>query len=478
VREIPRRFPVDEATFGQLKARANANAAAHLPGGTTSTQSAPPALFDGLGLQDAGGWNPPDGGLAVSQTAVLEAVNEAFALYNTTGGAPAAGPTGLPALFGTADSVFDPRALYDKSSGRFVLLAVTSNPSTRTASYTLAVSTTSSATTTWCTYKLDATTGSGGSRAWPDFPGLGMDGDNLYITSNQFAFGSNRFQFARVVVVPKSSVYASGCGIATSTAFNTLRNPDGSTSFTVQPSDWPDAPPGTTSMYLVNALWSSGSNLVLRSITKTASGALQLSPSSFISAGAGSIATYTLPADAPQQGGNPIDSGDTRLGGATYRYGAIYTSNTTQTVDTARLSNTVGTANAAASVYWYRIVPGASNSYTGQTFAITDPNIAYFFPRVLAGCTGTATASACSSGVFAGLEVSGSGSAQGGSAYTVRDAGPPRLYQAGATGYTLNTRWGDYPAVSADPGNAATVWVLGEYAKASGAWGTAVNTVP
>jgi hypothetical protein len=228
-------------------------------------------------------------------------------------------------------------------------------------------------------------------------------------------------------------------------------------------------------MYLVNAIWSSGSNLAVRQVTKASSGALQLSQASWVSAGDGSIGTYTLPADAPQPGGSPIDTGDTRLAGASYRYGAIYTSNTTQTVDATRLSNSVGPANAAASVQWYRINPSASG-YTGRTYAITDPNVAYFFPRVLAGCTVATTGTACSS-PFAGLEISGSGSSQPGSAFTVRDAGVPQLYQAGAAGYTLNTRWGDYPAVSADPGSASTVWVLGEYAETTGAWGTAVSTV-
>jgi hypothetical protein len=45
-------------------------------------------------------------------------------------------------------------------------------------------------------------------------------------------------------------------------------------------------------------------------------------------------------------------------------------------------------------------------------------------------------------------------------------------YQPGVGGYTLNSRWGDYPVIAVDPGNAAAVWVLGGYAKSTGAWGT------
>jgi hypothetical protein len=45
-------------------------------------------------------------------------------------------------------------------------------------------------------------------------------------------------------------------------------------------------------------------------------------------------------------------------------------------------------------------------------------------------------------------------------------------------GYQRGNRWGDYPAVAADPADPAKIWVMGQYAKSSTAWGTAVTTVP
>ena len=60
---------------------------------------------------------------------------------------------------------------------------------------------------------------------------------------------------------------------------------------------------------------------------------------------------------------------------------------------------------------------------------------------------------------FVVLEVSGSGSSQPASALWVRDDSSPFVYQAGVAGYTLNSRWGDYPAVSADPSDAALICV-------------------
>ncbi|HEV8637210.1 MAG TPA: hypothetical protein VG370_23570, partial [Chloroflexota bacterium] len=485
VQEKPRLYP-DAATFGQMKAQANAAAAgaAHLPGSTPGG-GGPAPEFATLGFGDAGGWNPPDGALAVGPSnsvgPVFVAVNEAFGLYSRAG-TRLLGPISFQSFFGTGDSVFDPRALFDAGNaspggygggrGRFVLLAVTMSSRGRTASYTLAVSqndSPQSASTGWCFYRLNAATGSGGSRAWADFPGLGMDGANLYVTSNQFAFNGDSFQFARLLVIPKASVYpnaATGaCPTATSTDFQNLKNPDGSTAFTVQPAHQPDALPGQTSaMHLVNAVWSSGSQLAVRSVSTTPGPTLN--PAAWVT-----VAPYDLPADAPQPGGDAVDTGDTRLLGAVFRFGKIYTANTTRNVS----GSLSPSPNPNANAQWYSFAPGDA---TASSFAVTDPSVAYFFPGVLPGCaTAVVVAGVCAT-PFVALQVSGSGSGQPASAFSVRGTGSPFAYQTGVGGYTLNGRWGDYPGVSADPSDASVVWVLGEYAARTDGWGTAVDRVP
>ena len=88
----------------------------------------------------------------------------------------------------------------------------------------------------------------------------------------------------------------------------------------MQPADQPDATRGQTSLHLVNAIWASGRDLVVRSVSQGPT----LGPPRLVR-----VAPYDLPADAPQPGGNPIDTFDTRLLGASHRYGAIYTAHTT-----------------------------------------------------------------------------------------------------------------------------------------------------
>ena len=476
--QLPRRYPVDQATLGRLKAQANAAAAARDAGGGVFQSSGPTPKFATLSMGDAGGWNPPDGGLAVGPSAVLIAVNEGFAVYDRNGNKqlPAsASSIGFQGFFGTSGSTYDPRAMYDAGQGHFALLATTGGV------YALATSQTGDPTGWWCTYRLpsDAT-----GATWADFPGLGMDGDNLYVTSNQFSSSSNSFQYAQVLVIPKTAVYSpsggvsAACPTATSTLFANLQNPGGGSSFTVQPANQPDAVPGQGGpMYLVNAIWSSGANLVVRSITSTPAG-LTLNQPAWVSAGSGAngfIGAYGLPADAPQPKGRAIDSGDTRLLGAVQRYGQMYTANTTMHVD-SRLSSS---PNPYANAQWYVLTPAptsaAPSATTGQSFAVTNSSVAYFFPGVLPGCTVKPIGGSCAT-PFVALQVSGSGRSQPASAFKVT-GGQPSVYQLGVGGYTQGSRWGDYPAMASDPSVPTQVWVLGEYARASTSWGTAVGIV-
>jgi hypothetical protein len=474
----PRRFPVDRRTFEQLKGRANNDAGSRGEGPDDQQVPDVNARFPGLDSTQGGGWNPPDAALAVGPNHVLTAVNEAFAVYGRDGQIEAGGVKQLAAFFGATDSVFDPKALYDKGRDRFVLLAVSEHEDPDSASFMLAVSNTGDPTGAWCTYKLNAITDEGKSTAaWADFPGLGMDGDYLYITSNQFAFNGGSFQYARILAIPKSEAYQADCSaIANTRDFLPLQNPGGGASFTVQPADQPDATQGSpTPMYFVNAIWSSGNNLVLRSITGSQSGPALTDPQWVSNDGGGTIAAYNIPADAPQPRGRAIDTGDTRLLGAVYRYGRVYTSNTTRTVGVSGVRG-----NAYANGQWYEIEPKSGGSYAARgSFAVADNSTAFYFPAVIpGGCSGDAR---CNS-LFVALEVSGSSTKTAASAFAVFHR-PDRRTVAriaspapSATGYTLSGRWGDYAAVAADPAP-TNVWMLGEYAKTSGSWGTLIATV-
>jgi hypothetical protein len=491
IQAVARHYPVDQATYERLKGKADADAAQRDRGNQGSLDSSPLPQFATLNSSNTGGWNPPDGALAAGPTSVLSGANEAFAIYDRTGSLKL-GPLAYPAFFGepASASVYDPRALYDAGNasaggyggghGRFVLLA------TDGTNFTLAVSqneTPESPTTTWCTYLINgASNNANGSTDWVDYPSLGMDGDNLYLTSNQFSNVDNSFQYPRLAVVSKASVYPNAttgaCGAAqgldfTINAFGIplLQNPGGGASFTVQPANEPDARPGSTTgntMYFVDAIWSSGSNLVVRSITTGPGGASPtLNAPNWVTTGF--IAPYNLPAGAPQPSSTArIDTGDDRLLSATFRYGNIYTANTTGTVSTQLTTS----ANPYANAQWYSITPTSSTTYNGTSAAVTNSGVALFFPGVLPVC---ASGVSCTTPKVV-LELSASGRQQAASAARAAN-GNVSVFNSGVKAYTSGSRWGDYPGVAADPLNAGTAWLLGEYARTSTGWGTAITSV-
>jgi hypothetical protein len=491
VQTAPRHFPVDLATYERLKANAQAQAEQRDRGNQASLANAPDPQFATLASTSTGRWNPPDGALAVGPTSVLAGANEAFAIYGRSGNLEL-GPTSFQTLFGEPSnaSVYDPRALYDAGNasaggyagghGRFVVVA------TDGTNVALAVSqneTPENPSTSWCAYLIDGVSqNADGSTDWVDYPSLGMDGNNLYITSNQFSNVDNSFQYPRVMVVSKASVYpdasTGACGAPTGSDFTVdgsftplLQNPGGGAAFTVQPANTPDALPGLatgSTMYLVNAIWSSGSNLVVRSISTDSGGSNPtLNLPHWVTSGW--IAPYTLPASAPQpNSGNRIDTGDDRLLGATFRYGSIFTANTTGTVS----SSLSASANAYANAQWYQITPTSTTTSSASTSAVTNSGVALFFPGVLPVC---ASGPSCTTPKVV-LEMSATGRSQPASAARAVN-GSLAIFQKGVGGYAMYSRWGDYPAVAADPTSAGTAWLFGEYAQNSASWGTAVTKI-
>lgn len=494
----PRNYPVDQNRYRDLKQHVDAEATQRenqqgRQKDDDTLPTSPSTQFATLNSGITGGWNPPDGALGMGPTSLLSGANEAFAIYSR-GGALLVGPISFQTFFKEASttSVYDPRALYDAGNatngyagghGRFVLLA------TDGTNFTLGISQNESpenTATLWCIYQIPATSlNANGSTDWVDYPTLGMDGNNLYLTSNQFSNVDNSFQYPRLMVVPKAAVYpdsttgtcGSGAGAVDFTIDATgaplLQNPGGGASFTVQSANQPDAVPSTTAsptpMYLVNSIWSSGSNIVVRTVTTGPGGTSPvLNAPNWVTSGF--IAPYSLPASAPQPSGAAIDTGDDRLLGATFRYGSIFTANTTGTVS----GSLSAFPNPYANAQWYQITPTSETTSTGRSAAVTNSSVAFFFPSILPVCSTGPSCSTSTSKVV--LEVSASGRRQAASAAWAAN-GNVAIFAGGVRGYTQYSRWGDYSAVAADATAPGTAWLFGEYARTTGSWGTAVTSI-
>jgi len=186
---------------------------------------------------------PPDQGLCVGNGYVVEPVNDAFAIYTTSGGGPIGGYEALnpffkgdhavvrstPPVYGTFIS--DPKCYWDPENGHFYFTVLTLDRVPAGGAYTgqshvlIAVSKGSTPTTTpsdWWHYDINTTNDgaeplySGGPTnadhsgcpCLGDQPLIGADKYGFYITTNEFSLFGPEFNGAQFYAMDKNALAA------------------------------------------------------------------------------------------------------------------------------------------------------------------------------------------------------------------------------------------------------------------------------
>jgi hypothetical protein len=331
------------------------------------------------------------------------------------------------------------------------MLAAAKSDSTHESWYLLATSWTSDPTGSWCKWALDATRdGSVPTDNWADYPALGLDSQAIYITSNQFRFGTNLFQYSKLRILGKAQLYNNTCGVVNWWDFWGLTNPDGTFAFTVQPVHT-FGTPGVE--YLVNSRWMGGNDVTLWSLTDP----LGYPSLTRVSVPVGS---YNPPPNASQCGGGaPIHTGDARLLNAIYRSGVIWTTHTVRCSDVSCMR-------------LLRINP--SGPTVLDDFVSGQSGYFYYYPAVMVDS---------SDNIYVVFNRS-SASECVGIRYTGRLSSEPANYlqpsaqlKGGVASYERfdpwgRNRWGDYSGISIDAGDPNRVWIASEYVSAVNTWGT------
>ena len=389
---------------------------------------------------------PPDTMGAAGPNHRVSILNSEFGIFDKRGGMILDNVTlqEFWASLGTnpgepADFPFDPKILFDQYTGRFV--AVSLDCTVAPHSWVLvAVSGSSDPTGVWNKFAIDADLDNNAlqSANSADYPGLGVDASNIYISANMFT-ASDVAQYSKVWVIPKAQDL-SGANPITWFEF---RNPEAGR-FSVQPAHSFGA---VAAEYLL--FEGNGSALRLARIDNV-TGTPVWHPSAAVP-----VAPYTADsslAGAPQNGSSGlIDTADTRMLDAVYRNGSVWG------------THHVPGAGGKTEVAWYRIDPSTDSAIAQGRIA--DPNRWYYYPSI-----------AVNQDNVAALGFSGSSASEfAGAFYTlVWPSTPPQtdpvtLLKSGEAPYdkTLNgpsIRWGDFSATSVDPSDDNTFWTLQEYA--------------
>jgi hypothetical protein len=210
-RRIPhlRSAPTPTVSHGQLA-----------PSALASPSSALTENFNGVSSRDSALTNfgaefePPDQGLCVGNGFVVEMVNSAYTVYDTSGKA-IAGPFNVNGPFeeGLTEFTSDPRCHYDSTTHTWFATILAINRAETESFIDVAVNTSGDPTKAWTNYKIDATDNGGrtgphhrGCPCLGDQPTLGIDAHNLYVTTNEFALASEAFNGAQVYAFAKKDL--------------------------------------------------------------------------------------------------------------------------------------------------------------------------------------------------------------------------------------------------------------------------------
>ncbi len=436
------------------------------PSSSSTTQATLNENFQGIPQWSNIG--PPDPVIAAGPNYVVEAVNLALAIYTKSGTKKhqVDDSTFFSSFDVSNDILSDPKVIYDQYAQRYVMIILDINFTTNKGNYLIAVSQTSDPTGSWYKYRSDATkNGNTQTTNWPDYPGLGYDSNAIYVTSNQYSFDAQSFQYAKIRIFNKSQLYNDQT--VTYADFDSLSDNYGMVK-TIKPAHHF----GTTSTaYLLNTEPFGASSVTLWRIDNPIT-----SPS--ISHTTVDVANYTSNSPwnlVPQEGSNiPIEGDNSETQGVVYWNGYLYTSFAdlynwgSGTVETIRnliidvsSNTTLDDIEYGADGYYY-IYPSLYVDAYGEMAMIFSRSSSTEYPSVLYTYSTTDDPTSMTSSQI--LQA-------GEGAYT-------NINARRSNGTSYDERWGDYSGIALDPGEGDRFWFCGEFATNNpDNWSTKIGSI-
>ena len=428
------------------------------------------ANFNGVSSRDSGIVNfnqefePPDQGLCVGNGYVVELVNSAYRIYNRTGRS-LAGPFNINDLFnqGALQLTVYPRCYYDPATNTWfatIEYVASSTAGLGTTSQLLvAVNSSGNPLNVWTEYQID-TTDSKNRGCGPNFggcygdqPTLGMDQNNLYVTTNEFGITSGTDNGAQLYAFAKSDLIAGNP--VRFAVFKNLRNANHSVAVSVQPAITTGRPAAEYFLDAINSNFVGDHRIGVWALTNGAAVATGSTPTlSTIIIGS---EPYAVPPDATQKGSTSLlNTGIDRMQQTQYVKGVIWGE-----LDTAlNITGDTATRSAAA---WMAVRPTVSSGQiSGATITeqgyVSQAGSFVSYPALQVDSRGNAAMVFTLSGTLQYPSAAVAWLAAGAANF-----GPVKVAAAGSAPYDPNAHfWGDYSWAVIDPTKDA-FWLATEY---------------
>jgi hypothetical protein len=382
---------------------------------------------------------PPDPVVATGRDHVVSLINRLISVYDKQGNL-LDGPTTLRDFFGvpSAFSTFDPLAVYDPFSDRFIVVCTSKYDANQDSRLYIAFSQTGDATGSWNTYYIDADRGQAGN--WADYPSIGIDRNAVYLTANMFSY-SNFFRNVTLYVYDKEDGYAGRS--LDNTHLIDVETASGGSPYRLRPATIEQAVSGDV-FYLMQGSNSFASSLNLFRLTGD-----RFSSPSLEASTVGLPGSYSGPGDARQPGSSGgVDTLGGSLWNVIYRDGTLWTAH--------------AISDSPSIAAWvHRIAVTASSASREQTYELSDSDNDTFFPYVLPDSEDDD---------FAVLSAfSGPSRHVTGRYWNVGADGTVRRTEllVDSGGVNTSDRHGDYFAVGYDPEDRNRLWMIAQFMRDS-----------
>ena len=399
--------------------------------------------FPGIG---SSGQFPANCGVAVGPEVVVQVVNGQIAFISKLGaqtyGQPA---TAFFAGLAQTPNLDQPRACFDRSSGRFVVVFLESDPAGEVSNFLLAVSDDDDPHGVWFQYRISAIGTSGANEFWSKRPSLGVNSDGVVIATTLTAFSTGNLGGSLFTMFPKQPML-SGSPLTVTKTLDTA-SPHVHVGETV----------ATAVPYVFGVAKTASNKLRLYRVRNTGTVTPQVN----------FVDQTTVSVPAPP---NTVPSTD----GGSMQTGTDQVSTVVAHGDRVFVALNVLNGTTMSGVRWfvYNVSGFASGTVTtvGSGLSLSASG-SHFVPAAGVNVHGDFGLLFSGSGALATSDVMTSG----------RTSGDPFAFLSApvvagvATGSPYaDTRWGGYFGVGADGWDAETFWGTAMVVREDGSWGTQI----
>ena len=263
---------------------------------------------------------PPDNTAAISNDGNIVSVVNSNIVFYTEDGTALMNDQNLSTFYqdvpNISSFIFDPKVMYDPEDDRFILVLLTGNTSA-TSQLVLSFSSSSNPMDEWYHYVIDGDPSDKG--IWTDFPSIGFNGEDIFISGNLFTDPPYSFEETVIWQMDKDAGYAGEDELAT-VIYEDVEIPNGNNAFTVKPAILGQTGDYGPEMYMVCTRWG-GNRMILFEVDDKTENNPTLSAYNV-----NLDQDFTFPPNGIQLGANePIGTGDTRVKSSIFLNGKIHT---------------------------------------------------------------------------------------------------------------------------------------------------------